>query len=344
MSFRSLARKQRGFSLLEIMVAIGVAGILTYFISQMLVNSGKQATSIASKTDFNSFVNEMQGIFNNTGSCIAAFGGAGATEVPDALPATVSVKIGGTAYTVNSMFGGLKTDAASSTKKSLKIVKLEFTNKTSSSSAGQFVVPLSLVASREIAGEAASGGNTLSHTFNLCLTVDAAKKITSCAGQYTDYWSSTGASGMDIIYTGGNVAIGPCPDPTDPNCSPREKLDVVGKVLAKAYLMSSDARLKENVREIPHALDRVLNLHGVMFDWKNKTEPATQTSQLGFLAQEVEKSFPETVTTHQRDGMKAVAYGNLVAPLVEAFKEQQAIINRQQSEIEELKKAVARKR
>lgn len=38
------------------------------------------------------------------------------------------------------------------------------------------------------------------------------------------------------------------------------------------------------------------------------------------LAQEVEKVFPELVQTDAQ-GYKSVAYGNLVAPLIEAVKE-----------------------
>ena len=42
---------------------------------------------------------------------------------------------------------------------------------------------------------------------------------------------------------------------------------------------------------------------------------------LGLIAQDVEKVFPELVSINNK-GLKTVAYGNLIAPLIEAFKAQ----------------------
>jgi hypothetical protein len=54
------------------------------------------------------------------------------------------------------------------------------------------------------------------------------------------------------------------------------------------------------------------------------------------IAQEVEKVYPDIVHTNPNTGMKSVEYGNLVAPLIEAVKEQQKIIDAQKSQIEKL--------
>jgi hypothetical protein len=50
------------------------------------------------------------------------------------------------------------------------------------------------------------------------------------------------------------------------------------------------------------------------------------------IAQEVEQVFPELVHT-DTDGTKSVEYGNMIAPLIEAIKEQQ-------KEIDELRDTV----
>ena len=53
------------------------------------------------------------------------------------------------------------------------------------------------------------------------------------------------------------------------------------------------------------------------------------------IAQNVEKVFPEIVATSENgEGLKAVEYGNLVAPLIEAVKEQQEQIRDQQKRME----------
>jgi len=88
---------------------------------------------------------------------------------------------------------------------------------------------------------------------------------------------------------------------------------------------NSDITLKTNVNTITHALDKVLALRGVMFD-----RISTGNHEMGVIAQEVELVVPELVLTDE-NGIKSVAYGNTVALLIEAVKEQQL-------QIEQLKK------
>jgi hypothetical protein len=116
---------------------------------------------------------------------------------------------------------------------------------------------------------------------------------------------------------------------------------------------NSDVRLKKDIQTITGALDKVLKLRGVTYYWKNREEMAaakgvptdkldyeyTEDKQIGVIAQELEKEFPEIVNTAD-DGFKSVEYGKLTPILIEAMKEQQAIIDNQQKEIDELKKMV----
>jgi len=78
----------------------------------------------------------------------------------------------------------------------------------------------------------------------------------------------------------------------------------------------SDISVKENIREIPFSLDRVLKIRGVLYD---RTDTGTKNN-IGFVAQELDEQFPELVETNP-DGTKAVKYQNAVAVLVEAIKE-----------------------
>ena len=85
----------------------------------------------------------------------------------------------------------------------------------------------------------------------------------------------------------------------------------------------SDKRLKRNIETITNAVDTVSKLRGVNFEKDGR-------HSTGVIAQEVEEVLPQVVHTDP-DGMKSVAYGNIVGILIEAIKEQQ-------KEIEELKK------
>jgi len=105
----------------------------------------------------------------------------------------------------------------------------------------------------------------------------------------------------------------------------RSNLTVAGTVTA-----NSDIRLKTNIETISDALNKVLNLRGVIYDRIDSGE-----RQIGVIAQEVEAVLPELV--HENDGTKSVAYSNMVAVLIEAIKEQQVQINELRDEIKKLK-------
>ena len=100
-----------------------------------------------------------------------------------------------------------------------------------------------------------------------------------------------------------------------------------GSVYAGAYYYTSDERLKENITAIRNSLDKIRQLQGVNFNWnntaymeKNSNTNVTDSLQIGLVAQDVEKVFPEAVETGE-NGYKTVAYGNLIAPTIEAIKE-----------------------
>jgi len=82
---------------------------------------------------------------------------------------------------------------------------------------------------------------------------------------------------------------------------------------------SSDIRLKENVQPLTGALEKVLQLQGVSFSYIDK-KGFTDQPQIGVIAQDVEKVYPEVVRTDPKSGIKTVAYDHLVAPLIEAVK------------------------
>lgn len=85
---------------------------------------------------------------------------------------------------------------------------------------------------------------------------------------------------------------------------------------------SSDKRLKDNIKPIEGALDKVSKLGGYEFDWNNKQD-VYEGHDIGVIAQEVEAVFPELVTTRD-SGFKAVKYEKLVSVLIEAVKELRA--------------------
>ncbi len=126
--------------------------------------------------------------------------------------------------------------------------------------------------------------------------------------------------------------------------SSTDKLFVNGTARANAYYYNSDARYKANIALLKTPLEKLLSVHG--YSYYNKL---SEKNDIGVIAQEVEKAYPELVQTDD-EGYKSVSYGNLVAPVIEAIRElsnkldslfdkyadQQAQLKSQQSQINAL--------
>ncbi|WP_168196362.1 tail fiber domain-containing protein [Bdellovibrio sp. NC01] len=144
---------------------------------------------------------------------------------------------------------------------------------------------------------------------------------------------SSGVTNAAITITpAGYVAIGS-------GTSPTALFQVNGSALATSWDTSSDIRLKENISALENPLTKIMQLRGVEFDWRKDIQQPTaheKTHDIGVIAQEVEKVFPEAVNTAS-DGYKSVSYAKLVAPLIAAVKEIFQGQTLQQREIESLK-------
>jgi len=101
-----------------------------------------------------------------------------------------------------------------------------------------------------------------------------------------------------------------------------------------AWTNASDLRLKKDIQTIPNALNKVLELRGVNFKWKDESKMGSKV-QMGFIAQEAEKVIPEVVDN--KNDTYTMQYAPVTALLVEAVKEQQKQIEDLKSENQELK-------
>ncbi|QDK37568.1 tail fiber domain-containing protein [Bdellovibrio sp. NC01] len=153
-----------------------------------------------------------------------------------------------------------------------------------------------------------------------------------------------------VFNSSGNLGIG--------TSGPGYRLEVQGgDIYTGGYFRSpngtiqtSDIRFKKNIAPIENALDKILSLRGVTYDWRQEEFPDKNFSdrhQIGVIAQEVETKFPEAVAV-DKQGYKSVNYAVLVAPLINAVKElyakmtghdeQIANVTRRLASIEESKK------
>lgn len=120
-------------------------------------------------------------------------------------------------------------------------------------------------------------------------------------------------------------------------------------VYAKGFLLSSDARFKENIKPLDKKLSALVQLNGVSYTLKNEnatveipkgdltekeqadlallnSSKIKEKTRLGFIAQDLKAIFPELVE-EDKEGYMYVDYVGLIPVLVESVKEQQVQID-----------------
>jgi len=126
------------------------------------------------------------------------------------------------------------------------------------------------------------------------------------------------ANKMAILQSGANLLTLGSNSSSDFALDVAEGSNNINKVRASAFVTYSDENLKTNVETFDNALDKVMNLRGVTYDWKS-----SGTADFGFIAQEIQEVLPECVA---EGDIMGVDYARVSAVLVEAIKEQQAQI------------------
>ena len=104
--------------------------------------------------------------------------------------------------------------------------------------------------------------------------------------------------------------------PSDGTVTIGGNLSVSGVLTSTDYNSVSDISLKENIEPLQDSLDKISKLEGVSFNWKSDQN---KLDQIGLIAQEVEKIYPEVIGNSE--DIKTVSYVSLIAPLIEAVKE-----------------------
>ncbi len=149
------------------------------------------------------------------------------------------------------------------------------------------------------------------------------------------------ASNCMVLGNGVNVGIG--------TTAPTQRLHVVGRaaktVGGQLWDDLSDGRLKQNIQPIGGALEKMLQLRGVTFEWKDPAKMGDRPGQhMGMIAQEVEKVFPEWVK-QDPEGMKWLSMEGLLPVMIESIKylhqenvRQRALIGKLEKRIETLER------
>ncbi len=140
-----------------------------------------------------------------------------------------------------------------------------------------------------------------------------AKTIGGSLGGYAGFFEGTGCFTGPVLIGGSGF--------------PNFMLHVGGSAAKPgggSWSNTSDLRLKKNVREINHALDTILALHGVFFEYVDPDAIGElHGEQMGMVAQEVEAVFPEWVD-EIASGYKVLTFRGFEALAVEALRQLRA--------------------
>ena len=123
--------------------------------------------------------------------------------------------------------------------------------------------------------------------------------------------------------------------------SPAYTLDVNGNIHSRGAITAtgditglSDRRVKENIERIADPLDKIDRINGYTFTRNDDDTPDVRHA--GVVAQEVLEVLPEVIR-ETPEGMLSVAYGNIVALLIEGIKELRAEVKGLKAEIKDLR-------
>lgn len=98
--------------------------------------------------------------------------------------------------------------------------------------------------------------------------------------------------------------------------------------------VSSDKRIKSNIKTLEGTLSKLMNIRGVSYVKKDSNLP-----EIGVIAQEVENQYPELIRNRD-DGIKTVNYNGLIGVLIESVKQLSSEVNILRSETHRLRNEI----
>jgi hypothetical protein len=147
---------------------------------------------------------------------------------------------------------------------------------------------------------------------------------------YNGYGNTHWGLGVASGYVGLNITLltGSSYSPIDANNSGGGTIfraNEYGTVTCVSLTQTSDGRYKDVINEFELGLDAILGLRPVRFNWNERSTLRRDVTYTGFIAQEVETVIPEAVHYDQKDDRYSLEERPIIAALVNAVKELNAM-------------------
>jgi hypothetical protein len=307
------------------------------------------STGIKTQLDSNTVISGSSQITYTSVSSIPSGIVSGSSQVTPLLPSgIVSGSSQITYVNINSIPSGIVSGSSQIVGSSIGTNTISL-NGTSVALGGTATIPnlvsgssqISYLSVSSIPSGIVSGSSqvTFSGISSLPTLVSGSSQITYANVSSIPAGIVSGSSQVTLSSTTGygsvlNQAVLTSSSPTFAGLTINGAITATGDITA---FFTSDKRHKNNIQIIPNALEKVLKLNGVTWEWNDDVHEVTKsTPKTGLIAQEVQEVLPEVVKTRD-DGFLALDYSKMMGLMVEAIKEQQTQIHSLTLEIEKLK-------
>lgn len=318
---------EQGMTLITTMVTVAIVAIVSFAITKLITDSMMGQKQIEYSQAVTVIQNSLVGHLSSRPNCTTNFAGINPLAVVE-NPTIIFQRDG-----VGRFLETFGVSGATYEGRMVRVQSIRFSDYQVSTlaSAGPPPEPEKGAVNLTMGFQSSTqlgGTRDIFRNIKLVVERNSSGEITTCVAvgnDDDDIWRLNPAG--DIFYVGNNVGIG-----TD---RPTARLTVMGSVLitggtlsasevnvssiqanivrSTAFLYRSDKNLKEDIRTSP-GLGVVRQLEGRSFAWKDSGKRS-----LGLIAQEVEKVVP-TAVSNSPDGMKAIDYAQLLAPMIESVK------------------------
>lgn len=352
-----LLKKTSGFSLLEVTITGAIAVGISLGIMQLTQTSMKSTNKVRSDSELTDFRNYLKNLLNQNGNCgIVLNNGIGnpgyrtnqstgalphmriplVSKWKDAVPAPPAswMEFEGWRYDASNSFNimadGQTPIPGFPNWRVERIVidpiqneSVDAYRNTTGTCTMRFT--LNRGATEDPSGKRSFGARTVNMQFDLhCLVhpdvMNNPNEIISCktytAPTHNGYWrlisSLDPLNGIEYDY------------------------DVLVKrslIVRQHLITESDQNIKKDIKELDSALENLSKIKG--YEYFFKDQAASDEAQLGLIAQEVEKTYPQAVYQN-KNGTKGVRYSMLIPVLIQAINEQQKLIKEQGETIKKL--------
>jgi len=339
---KKILKSEKGLSLLEVTIAGAIAVAIALGVAKISQNASKGVTKVRTDTELQDFRNFLKTNFTRGNNCrntfldpglnlndatIATLKTDAAITPPNLTPAPKYYEISNDPTAIgNTLDIVTNTDSAGDT----------IAGSTMSLTAGLkvpgypnwFIEEMRIYQIGNVTSEANIDTGICSMYFKVKRDAGLNSKRSFGAGDL-NFWVNLSCtidrvSGL-MNYCIENQAVVPgfwvLQDSENPTVGIRYDADVyVGKHL----IVESDRRIKKDLMPIDHASEKLSELNGFYYFMTNENfnfKHYSDELQMGLIAQDVEKIFPEAVSMDHQ-GIKSVRYTMLIPVLIEAHKEQ----------------------